>query len=84
LSKVHINREPSGQVRIAMMVINKRRIREVYDIRIGELESELQQAVRNNDKHLFALTRRELEDMKTWLDEEINRVNQTHERFKAQ
>jgi hypothetical protein len=52
LSKVHINREPSGQVRIAMMVINEHHIKEVYDIRIGELESELQQAMSNNDKYL--------------------------------
>ena len=56
------------------MVINKRRIKEVYNTRIGEFELELQQAMSNNDKHLFALTRGELEEMETWLDEEINRV----------
>lgn len=70
LSKVHINREPSGQVRIAMMVINKRRIKGLYDIRIGEPESELQQAMSNSDKQLFRLTRRPLtrgyKDMVGW------------------
>ena len=30
----------------------------------------------NNDKHLSTLTRGELEEMKIWLDEEINRVKQ--------
>jgi hypothetical protein len=84
LSKVHINREPSSQVRVAMMVISKRRIKEAYDIITGKLESKLQQARSNNDKRLFALIREELEEMKTWLNEEINRVNQTHEIFRAQ
>lgn len=70
-------------MRIAIIIINKRRIKKVYNIRIGKLKSELQQAISNNDKYLFAITRRELEDMKTWLDEEINCVNQTHQRFKA-
>jgi hypothetical protein len=37
LSKVHINREPSGQLRIAMMVISKRHINEAYDIVSGNL-----------------------------------------------
>jgi hypothetical protein len=36
----------------------------------------------NNDKHLSALIREGLEEMKTWLNEEINRVNQTYEMFK--
>lgn len=49
LSEVHINREPSSQMRIAMTVINKHHIKEVYDIRISELESELQQAMSNKD-----------------------------------
>ena len=40
LSKVHINREPSGQVRIAI-VISKRYINEAYDIITGKLRSKL-------------------------------------------
>jgi hypothetical protein len=38
LSKVHINREPSGQIRVAVRVINKRHIKEVCKIRIDELK----------------------------------------------
>lgn len=83
LSKVHIDREPSGQVRIAMMVINKRHIEEVYKIRTDELQLELQQALNNNDEHLFTLVQGKMEEIKKWLDEEINRVNQKYERFIA-
>jgi len=41
LNKVHINREPSGQIRVAMMVISKRRINEAYDVITYKLESNL-------------------------------------------
>ena len=53
LFKVHIDREPSREVRMAMMVVSKYHIKDVYKIRTEELESELRQALNNNDKHLL-------------------------------
>jgi hypothetical protein len=47
----------------------------MYKIRTNELKSELQQALNNSGKHLFALVQEKLE--------EINRVNQRCERFMA-
>jgi hypothetical protein len=72
LFKVHIDREPSREVRMAMMVVSKYHIKDVYKIRTEELESELRQALNNNDKHLSALVQEQLEGIKKWLDEEIN------------
>ncbi|KAG9228059.1 hypothetical protein BJ875DRAFT_490287 [Amylocarpus encephaloides] len=79
LSKVHINREPSGQLRVAIMVISKRHIKEAYDIVTDKLRSRLQRSMSNNDKHHSTLIREELEEMEPWLNEEINRVNQTYQ-----
>ena len=62
-------------MRIAMMVISKCYIKEVYKIRTDELRLELQQALNNNDEHLFTLVQGKME--------EINRVNQKYERFMA-
>jgi hypothetical protein len=66
---------------MAMMVVSKYHIKDVY--KTEELESELRQALNNNDKHLSALVQEQLEGIKKWLDEEINRVNQKYENMRA-
>ena len=81
LNKVHVDREPCLQVRIFIMVASKRHITEVYDLRIDELRSKLQQAVSNNDRHLITFIREEQEEWKTWRDDEIKYINQRHAKF---